>query len=213
MRYRYLPLVLLLFVITAAAQIKLDQVGGLSDAKVPETVRSALEPNGYRVVRSDETALAEIWLRKSVPPAAQAGKDRLYPELSPSVMVGVVCFPSGAKDFRGQPIKPGCYTMRYELLPQDGNHLGVAPHRDFLLLVPCAADPDPAANFDFAKLVSLSAKTSGTNHPATFSMLPPESGPKASQNADGFIVFAGALKLDSGKALPFSLVLKGQAEQ
>src|SRR5512142_1021626 len=98
---------LLLFLATlatlASAQIKLDKTGALADAKVPASVRSALEPNGYRVVRGDGTALAEIWLRKSVP-AGKGSKDALYPELSPSVMVGAICFPSGAKDFRGQPI-------------------------------------------------------------------------------------------------------------
>jgi hypothetical protein len=198
----------------ASAQIKLENAGA-PDSKLPALLRSALEAAGSRVVRGDGAALAEIWLRKSLPAAAKGDKDALYPELSESEMVGVICFPGGAKDFRGQPIKSGCYTMRYELLPQDGNHLGVAPNPDFLLLAPAAADPDPSARFDFGQLVALSAQASGTNHPAAFSMLPPESGtlPKAFQNADSFVVFAGVLKLETGKSLPFSLIVKGQADQ
>ena len=45
--------------------------------------------------------------------------------------------------------------MRYALMPDDGNHLGVAPNRDFLLLVRAADDPDPAAVFKFADLVGF----------------------------------------------------------
>ncbi len=217
MRIRVVLLSLLVFALAgvAAAQIKLEKAGALGDEKVPSGVRSVLEPEGYRVVRGDGTALAEIWLRKTVPAAAKGNQDALYPELAESVMVGVACFPNGAKDFRGQPIKSGCYTLRYELLPQDGNHMGVAPNPDFLLLLPAASDPDPSAKFGFDKLAQLSAQASGTAHPAVFSMLPAESGalPKAFQNADSFVVFAGTLKLDSGRALPFSLVVKGQAEQ
>ena len=44
----------------------------------------------------------------------------------------------------GQGIQPGLYTLRYELVPNDGNHLGVANSRDFGLLVRAADDPDPA---------------------------------------------------------------------
>ncbi len=212
----YLLVISLLALASAAfAQVKLETIPAPPDASVPAAVRSALEPNGYRVLRSDGAVQAEIWLRKTMPAAANPNKDALYQQLSPALMAGVLSFPNGGKDYRGQPIKAGYYTMRYELLPQDGNHLGVAPNPDFLLLIPAASDPDPTAKFDFIKMVELSAKASGTNHPAAFSMLPPESGdlPKAFQNADSFIVFAGMLKLDSGKSLPFSLIVKGQAEQ
>jgi hypothetical protein len=215
MRSRFLALIFCCLTTLAAAQIKLEKTAAGPDSSVPAAVRDAVEPNGCRVLRTDGAVLAEIWLRKSVPGAASAGKDVLYPDLSQSVMAGVISFPNGAKDFRGQPIKSGSYTMRYELLPQDGNHLGVAPNPDFLLLIPAASDADPSAKYDFARLVALSAKAAGSNHPAAFSMLPPESGdlPKAFQNADSFVVFAANLKLDSGKLLPFSLIIKGQAQQ
>lgn len=219
--------------VVCAAQVKLERTGALTDTAVPASVRNVFDATGSRVLRGDGSPLAEIWLRKSLPaPSASAAKDVLYPELSPSVMVGVISFPKGAKDFRGQPIKPGFYTLRYELLPEDGNHLGVAPNRDFLLLLPAAADPDPNAKFEFAQVVKLSSQAAGTNHPAAFAMLPPEaektptlSPPKpggdkgrallpcAFENADSFTVFAAALKTESGKSVPFELIVKGEASQ
>lgn len=216
MRIPKLAVLILLVSLACAAQVKLEKTGALTDAAVPAAVRNVLDSTGSRVLRGDGTPLCEIWLRKSLPASTgPAAKDVLYPELSQSVMVGVISFPNGAKDFRGQPIKAGFYTLRYELLPEDGNHLGVAPNRDFLLLIPAGADPDPNARYDFSKMVKLSAPAAGSNHPATFAMLPPEEGgpPRAFENADSFTVFAGALKTDSGKSVPFAVVLKGEASQ
>src|SRR5256885_12271604 len=34
-------------------------------------------------------------------------------------------------------------SLRYEMQPNDGDHLGTAPTRDFLLALPAANDPDP----------------------------------------------------------------------
>jgi hypothetical protein len=231
MRLPKLALILLFFSLACTAQVRLEKAGALTDAAVPAAVRNVLDATGSRVLRGDGTPLCDIWLRKSLPaPTGPAAKDVLYPELSPSMMVGVISFPKGAKDYRGQPIKPGFYTLRYELLPEDGNHLGVAPNRDFLLLLPVTADADPNARHDFAQMVKLSAQAAGTNHPATFAMLPPEvekaptlspskpggdkgGPPRSFENADSFTVFAATWRTDSGKNVPFELVIKGEAPQ
>ena len=60
-------------------------------------------------------------------------------------------------DFRGQAVPGRHYTLRYQLLPQDANHLGVSPNPDFLLAIPVASDTKPDAVYPFDKLVALSA--------------------------------------------------------
>ena len=212
------------------AQAKLEKLPALKDSSVPAAVRAALDAGGSRLVRPDGSVLCEVWLRKSLPVGrVAAAKGAAYPEMSESTLLGVISFPNGGKDFRGQAIKPGFYTMRYELLPEDGNHLGVAPTRDFVLLLAAGADNDPDAQYDFAQLVKLSAQAAGTNHPAPFVLLQPalspfnagsEKGgpptgdlPRTYQNPDGFQVFAGAIQTDGGKNVPIALVVKGQAEQ
>jgi len=207
-------ILLLLSSLLAAAQAKLEKIP--TDPSVPAAIRAALDAGGSRLVRPDGSVLCEIWLRRSLPVGrVTAAKGAAYPEMSESALLGVISFPNGGKDFRGQAIKPGLYTMRYELLPEDGNHMGVAPTRDFVLLVTASADRDPDAQYDFAQLVKLSAQAAGTNHPAAFVLLAPESGavPRTYQNPDGFQVFAGAIKTDGGKNVPIALVVKGQAEQ
>src|SRR5512147_550055 len=159
----------------AAAQAKVEKLPALAETSVSPAVRAALEASGARLVRPDGSVLCEIWMRKELPPAkAPAAKGAGYPELSQSMIVGVISFSNGGKDFRGQAIKPGFYTMRYELLPEDGNHMGVAPSRDFVLLLRAGDDSDPNATYDFGQLVKLSAPAAGTNHPAAFVLLAPE---------------------------------------
>ena len=54
--------------------------------------------------------------------------DVLYGALPEGALLGVVHFPKATTDFRSQTIKAGFYTLRYGLIPQDGNHMGVNPY-------------------------------------------------------------------------------------
>ena len=196
---------------------KVEPLGAMIAAVVSAPVTQVLDSQGQRLILSDGTPLCDIWMRKNVP--ARIAKDSggvLYPELVESALVGVISFPQAAADFRGQPIAPGTYTMRYALMPDDGNHLGVAPDRDFLLLVRAADDPDPAAVFKFAELVGLSKKAMASNHPRVFSLTESKAGspPTLVKNVEDHWIFSGVvMKLDSGKDLPLSLIVKGTAPQ
>jgi hypothetical protein len=189
----------------------------MTAAVVSAPVTQVLDSQGQRLTLSDGTALCDIWMRKNVP--ARTAKDSggvLYPELVESTLVGVISFPQAAADFRGQAIAPGTYTMRYALMPDDGNHLGVAPDRDFLLLVRAADDPDPAAVFKFAELVGLSKKAMASNHPGVFSLTESKAGslPTLVKNVEDHWIFSGVvMKLDSGKDLLLALIVKGTAPQ
>jgi len=208
--------VLLLSLVCSAQGGKVENTGALTDSAVPEAIRQSLDTKGYRLTLDDPKPACEIWLRKSVP--AQAKKDSegvVYPELAESTLVGVVHFAQTATDFRGQQVPAGFYTLRYALIPNDGNHLGVAPNRDFLLLIPAQSDTDPNAIFKFQELVTMSAKTVGTKHPSALSLPPadkPSAGTVAKDDQDHW-TFSGALKLASGEELPFALIVKGTAQQ
>jgi hypothetical protein len=60
--------------------------------------------------------------------------------------------------------------LRYSLQPVNGDHQGVAPQRDFLVMIPAADDTDPAAAPGLDDLMKMSRKASGTPHPAVLSM-------------------------------------------
>lgn len=215
---RFLSLALIVgFSLFAAAQSgKVETTGPLTDSSVPEAVRQSLDDKGYRLTLDDPKPACELWLRKSVPAAAKKGPEAAaYPQLAESVMVGVIHFPENAADFRGHRVPAGFYTLRYELMPDDGNHLGAAPNPDFLLLIPASSDADPNAIFKFQDLVSMSAKTSGTKHPSPLSLAPPDKGGPAAVKKDDqdHWIFSSTAKLSSGEEMPLFLVVKGTAQQ
>jgi hypothetical protein len=200
----------------AAQTGKIEPIGAVTDSRVAEGVKKVLEPKGYRVSLDDGSVVCEIWLRNKIP--AQPKKDSpgaLYSQLAESALVGVISFPQATTDYRGQNIPKGAYTLRYELIPNDGNHLGVAPNRDFVLLVPAASDDNPDATFKFDELVSLSRKATGTKHPGPLSLVQPESGTAAavSKDDEDHWIFSAAIRLASGEDLPFALIVKGTAPQ
>lgn len=208
-------LLLCSFAVTAyaASPGKVEPAGAFSEA-APEPIKRALEGTGHKATLYDGSVV-ELWFRNSIPAAAQKDPNAVYPQIARGTFIGVIKFQRAAKDFRGQPIKPGSYTMRYELLPGDGNHMGVAAQPDFVLLTPLAADPGPDATPSFAELVSMSAKAAGTAHPASFSMVPTEGAtgyPSLFYTSDGYLALAVQVK-SAGSDLPIALVVKGVAQQ
>jgi hypothetical protein len=215
MRPRLLAL-LLLIALSAFAAGKLETTGEFPDSSAPAALRAALESRGYRLIGSDGSVLCEIWLRRALPARPRVEAEGIfYSELGPSVLVGMISYPKGGHDFRGQTIQPGAYTLRYELLPNDGNHLGVAPDRDFLLLLPIAVDPGPDTTIPYDRLVKLSAQAAGAHHPAPLSLtlLPAGNLPQVFQTGDSYEAFAATLATQSGGKLPFALIVKGEAQQ
>ena len=183
------------------AQGKVETVAAFTGKAAP-SVASALEPSGYRVRLADGTVACEIWLRKDLP------------GLVPSALVGVLTFPQKSNDFRGQPVPAGSYTLRYAVMPGDGNHMGVAPTTEFLLLTPLADDTDAAALPDFATLSKMSAKTIGANHPAPLNLAAVgerKDYPAVAKDEYGHEVFCVKLKTAQGER-PIGLVVKGQYE-
>ena len=210
-----IAVLLMLSLLCAAQSGKVESIGPLTDNAVSEQVRQNLAAKGYRLALDDPKPCCELWLRKSVPAQASNSTELAYPQFAESTLLGVVHFPQAAADFRGHPIPAGFYTLRYELIPDDGNHLGVAPNRDFVVLIPAQSDPDPKAAFKFQELVTMSAKTAGTKHPSPLSLPPadkPSPGTVAKDDQDHWI-FSASLKLASGEELPFSLIVKGSAQQ
>ena len=218
-RMRKAPLIALVitFSLTCLAQTGVvESVDLPHDSVIPSPIVEVLEPHGHRLRLADGGVICDIWFRKSVPArtAKQQGEGLLYPELSESTLIGAVSFSKATTDFRGQPIAPGTYTLRYELMPDDGNHLGVAPDRDFLLLLPAGLDTDPSAVYKFEELVQMSRKATKSNHPGPMSLAQASgSATSLTKDTEDHWVFSSIVKLDSGKDLPFALIVKGTAAQ
>jgi hypothetical protein len=129
-------------------------------------VASLIAPGGFRAIVKNVPI--EIWVVKALqtqsPAAAWTGVEE-------GTLVGALRLASEFRDIRGRVIKPGLYTLRYGIQPDNGDHLGVSPHRAFLLLAPAAIDTSPAPRgHDGA--IEHSKQAIGGSHPAVLSIDP-----------------------------------------
>ena len=144
-----------------------------------EEIAAEIAPTGYKVVDGDKKLVCEIWLAKNwtLKPGFQPSLSILYP-LEPGSLVGVLRFTRKGTDFRGQDIARGVYTLRYANQPEDGNHVGTFETRDFLVMLPAAADTSLKTLPD-TDLFKVSAEAAGSTHPAIMPLLKAEEGKDA----------------------------------
>ena len=91
--------------------------------------------------------------------------------------------------------------------------MGVAPNPDFLLAIPVASDPRPQQNYVFSKLVALSAKSAGTNHPAVIALESAGEADTVVKTEHGTVVFTVAIPSTAGASEKLGIVLKGTGSQ
>ena len=190
---------------TVAAQSKVSPLSDKPPAELAPAIGSLLSATGAKVGVGDATL--DIWWVQSI-----GGDGSGWSGVESGTLVGAVRVTGPFKEIRGKVVAPGVYTLRYGQQPQNGDHLGISPYRDFLLLSPAAVDKDSKA-LGFDGVVALSKQVIGTSHPASLSIDPPEDAPGAVLSAykndsghDG-VVFEVARK-PSG-TIRFGLIVSG----
>jgi len=143
---------------------------GAPPAGIDPAIAGVLQKDGTRIKDGDKVVM-ELWFRSAMPPGQPNGAPNVTLTEAPhGALLGVVRFASKGSDRRGQGIKPGVYTMRFSYYPENGDHQGAAPQRDFLVLSPAELDKNPNSTPAFEALVDMSRKASGTPHPLVLSM-------------------------------------------
>ena len=205
-------LALALFIASAAlfAQYKAE-AGGAPPSEVDAAIASAVQKQGMKLAGPNGEIL-EIWLRASMPSGPKSAEDNVtMPTIPHGSLLGVMKVTAQWADRRGQTVKPGVYTMRFSYFQQNGDHQGVAPQRDFLLLSPAAIDTDPNATPNFDVLVTSSRKASGTPHPLVFSMWKEEPASFKAGSLEKMGDHDWIYQANIGDT-PVSLILAGKAE-
>ncbi len=142
---------------------------GAPPPQLAAPIASLMAKDGIKVAGPEGTM--EIWMTAKLPTGpASAESSVTLPMIPVGAIVGAARFTGKGQDRRAQTIKAGVYTLRYANFPINGDHQGVSPQRDFVLISPAAADTDPKAPSDFDALMNLSRKTTGTPHPAVLSI-------------------------------------------
>lgn len=139
----------------------------------PEAAAAMVASEGV-AVKTGGKVVAEYWGRKDAfEGTPSSGFGIRYDTIPEGAFIALAHFTEEGHDFREQGIPAGWYTMRYALHPEDGNHMGAAPSRDFAVLTPAAQDTELAKNYDFKGLVELTKKV-GNPHPTVARVELPE---------------------------------------
>lgn len=173
-------------------------------AELSAAVSGGMAPGGVRATVGANTLT--FWWVKELPKAAWA-------DLPEGTLVGAVKIEKDFRDIRGRVIRAGTFTLRYGIQPANGDHLGVSPYREFLLLSPAAHDTDPAPR-GHDGTIELSKEAIGGSHPAVLSLDPPAA-TEAPLTVHSTELGHKSLIMEvpaSGGTLKFGLVLIGKIE-
>jgi hypothetical protein len=205
---RKLIVTLLLGVSLGFAQYKVEPAGP-PPPDLDAAVAAALQKDGAKIV-GPNGAVCEVWFRNTAPSGPKSETPNVaLPTIPHGTFLGVIRFQTQGEDRRGQMLKPGLYTLRYSHYPTNGEHIGIAPQRDFAILAPAATDKDVSATPNYEELMNLSRKASGTPHPATLEMSSSSAGTVPSLEKSGEKDWFLHGKMGD---LPFSILVVGRFE-
>ena len=213
-RVRLAPLALavLVYALVATADAQSLVAAKGSDAPPPElnpAIAAAFAP-GSATVKSGDVQL-DLWWVKAIALAKPPEAAPAWTDVGDGTLVGAIRVSAPWSDVRGYVVRPGVYTLRYARQPANGDHLGVSPNREFLLMSPAAVDttPDPVG---YKGAVDLSKQTVRRAHPSALSLDPPAataaplSPVKTDLDLEG-VVFS--VPTSAGPSLTFGLILRG----
>jgi hypothetical protein len=193
---------------SAIAQYKAAPAGAPPDA-VPAAIASSLDPGGVRITAPDGKVWCEIWMVKSLATGPKSTEESVsLPTIPHGTLLGAIRFPAQAADRRGNPVPAGVYSLRYSIIPADGAHMGAAPQRDFVLLIPAAKDKPADVRLNYEQLIALVKESTGAPHPPCLSLFPSgqQSFPTLHQEEKDWVLH---LKV-GGQAI--ALIVVGKAE-
>ena len=178
-------------------------------AELAPPIATALSPDVVTVTVG--TTKLEFWWVKSLALRGGASGAPSWSGVPDGSLVGALRLGANWTDIRGYTVRPGVYTLRFALQPQNGDHLGISPNREFLLPAPAADDVtvDPVG-YDGA--VALAKKSSRRAHPASISIDPPGSAAKplsAATNDLGHQAVVVSVATSAGTPLTFGVVVQG----
>ena len=181
-------------------------------APIAPPIAALMAPQVVTVTLDGATKL-EFWFVKSIPMRAGTSTPT-WSEVGDGTLVGALRLTSNWSDIRGFTLRPGVYTLRYAMQPQNGDHMGISPHREFLLPAPAAEDTT-AEPIGYDGAVELAKKASRRAHPSSISLDPPlASGKPLSTMTTDFGLQSVMVRVptSSGTPLVFGIVVRGQID-
>jgi hypothetical protein len=173
MRRLWLPVGLCAALALHAAEFDVEKTESPPPEEVSQAIRGVIGSGALRVSAGDKE-VAEFWLREEIPakdaPSGELGVS--FGQLEQGVLMGVVRLAEAWQDYKDLKVAAGVYTLRYAVLPQDGNHMGVSIYRDYMLLIPAAHDKEVDVSWTADELYMQSNESTGQPHPGVLALFP-----------------------------------------
>ncbi|MBI4476345.1 MAG: hypothetical protein HY654_04175 [Acidobacteria bacterium] len=174
--------------------------------ELPAAIKAIISPGGVTVrVRA---ATIEFWFVKQL---AVGGKAE-WEAVPEGALVGALRTSGPYADLRGRTLKPGVYTMRSGLQPEDKDHFAVWPHRAFLLVSPAVSE-STAEPVGHQGAVDLAKQATGIAHPAVLGLNPLTTSDPLFQvqtPSPGFKSVVVEVPTSTGAPLRFGIVVSGR---
>jgi hypothetical protein len=184
-------------------QYKMDTAGDPVPAQVPGA--GSLSSPGIKI-SNGANPYCEVWFAKTAPSGPTGNEpDVTLPTIPVGALIGAIQFTGKGADRRGQAIPAGVYLMRYVHMPVNGAHVGAAPQRDFIAMIPATVDKGGNPTLDEA--IAMSTKATGTAHPGVLSLAPGSGQVTFTREGD----HDWTLNTKIGD-LPIAIILVGKAE-
>lgn len=184
---------------------------------VAPAIATLLAPDALKVDVGDVPI--QLWWVKTLPLETSPSGTPKWSDVSEGTLVGVASVGGAWHDIRGYVLKSGTYTLRFVMQPQNGDHLGVSPNREFLLLAPAAVDTAPGVT-GAKGAVDLSKKAVNRAHPSALSLDPPVAtrpalSPVSNDIGLDGLVFTVPTSFENKPTgeLSFGLILRGTIQQ
>ena len=189
---RTLPIAAPLLVLAAVAapaqeggKFSIKVIKEAPPAELKGGIAKLLQPEAIELLDGSGNKVCVVWLRQQA--AADATPEQLqnglsFRELKETTVLGAVRFDKDWADIRKQRVKAGVYTLRLGFQPENGDHAGVSPSKDFVLLVAADKDTSPET-MEPMKLQEKSMKSIDTGHPAALMLFTVSKAPAMPQLA------------------------------
>jgi len=158
---------------SSAADFILKTTEKAAPKEISESIRAVLQPQAIQLLQGEKPVL-EIWLRNEVPLKAKpASANEALNSIAETALVGVVAVNDASlHDYKDNEISKGVYTARFEMQPQNGDHLGTAEFDSFVLLTDATNDKELNGLNNYKTLTKASGKSTSSGHPVVVSLRP-----------------------------------------
>lgn len=151
-------------------QIKVEEEA--PPTEVSESIVGTLQPKVVRLF-NDDKPVYDFWFRQEIPLKSEPESPaKVLDAIRETTLIGLAIAHADPRDYKDNEVLKGACTMRFGIIPDDGDHLGTSEHSYFLVLIPTKHDQGANGITRYKQMVKASGRDTSTEHPVVLSLWP-----------------------------------------